>query len=359
MNSKCAFGMGAALLTSMSSAYTWIGPLNPPDGGVTLVQAGEVASVGGLNYTFSNLNTTQYTMLMWTAVHDTIKMNLSYQGSYVANDALTWDGIVGGGLRWAGHSNMVYDVLGTPTNMACETRFTVTPVFGCAAVDGGDYDLGAFGGLAKVNTGANTSFSVNILAEARPQTGGAWLPARAFYNQFAHPQGYSLGVAFLGGFMESMDRFYSGRIIDPTYKGTDLGLSKITFTCDVETAAGVKVATFTFKPEDDGQFVAHDSTPFLTGDYYLYLKGPHWLRKKIGPIALKTETNSGLDFNLINGDIDDTNYVGTDDYLVLNGAFDTSKGDPGFVVNADLDGDGYIGTDDYLIMNGSFDTNGD
>ncbi len=353
-------GISATMLASAASAqYTWVGPLFPPDGGVTISSSGDIGIGTGRTITFSNLNTTQYTVLLWTLVQGATKINMSYQGAFSGSDVLTYDGITASTIRWTGTSNMVYLVSSLPTNIPCETRLTATAINKCAPVDGGDYNLGSQGGLIRVVTAGSNTFSVRLLAEARPQTGGAWLPISTFYSQYSHPQGYQLGIAYDGGFFESMDRFYSGQIIDPTYKGTDLGLSKITFTCEVQKLDGTVVASFDFKPEDNGNFEAHDSTPFVTGAYNLVLKGPHWLKKKIGPIALLADSNGGLDFNVINGDVDGSNYIGTDDYLVLNSSFDTSKGDAGFVVNADLDGDGYIGTDDYLILNANFDTSGD
>lgn len=59
------------------------------------------------------------------------------------------------------------------------------------------------------------------------------------------------------------------------------------------------------------------------------------------------------------GDCNGDNFVGTDDYLILNSAYDSSEGEPGFDPRADLDGDGYVGTDDYLIFNGEFDSTGE
>ena len=68
---------------------------------------------------------------------------------------------------------------------------------------------------------------------------------------------------------------------------------------------------------------------------------------------------SGLNVSLINGDCDGDNTIGTDDYLLLNGAFDTVPGDALFDARADLNGDESVGTDDYLILNAVFDTSGD
>lgn len=59
------------------------------------------------------------------------------------------------------------------------------------------------------------------------------------------------------------------------------------------------------------------------------------------------------------GDCNGDDYVGTDDYLVINNAYDTSFGDALFDPRADVDGDKYVGTDDYLLMNENFDKTGE
>lgn len=104
------------------------------------------------------------------------------------------------------------------------------------------------------------------------------------------------------------------------------------------------------------------------GDYFLstaqsgaidiYVKGRHWLRRKVA-VANVTGGVTNLNISLQNGDVDNDNYVGTDDYLKLNTAFDSNFGDAEFNVDADLNGDFRVTSDDYLILNASFDTTGD
>lgn len=65
-----------------------------------------------------------------------------------------------------------------------------------------------------------------------------------------------------------------------------------------------------------------------------------------------------INLTLLNGDCDGDNYVGTDDYLILNKSFDKAVLDSGFDPRADLNRDGYVGTDDYLLLNKNFDLSG-
>lgn len=103
---------------------------------------------------------------------------------------------------------------------------------------------------------------------------------------------------------------------------------------------------FTFSPD----------LPF--GNYVLKMRSSKslWQSQEItldkNPISLST-------LFLINGDCNGDNYIGTDDYIILNDSFDLSVGDPDFDARADLDYDEYVGTDDYLILSQNFDRTGD
>ncbi len=67
---------------------------------------------------------------------------------------------------------------------------------------------------------------------------------------------------------------------------------------------------------------------------------------------------SSLSYALLNGDCDGNDFVNTDDYLILNAAFDSSEEDANYDVRADLDLSGFVGTDDYLLLNANFDLSG-
>lgn len=96
----------------------------------------------------------------------------------------------------------------------------------------------------------------------------------------------------------------------------------------------------------------------ITGSCDIRIKRTHWLSRKFTNKTLGLNT-TGLSVSLINGDCDQSDYVGTDDYLMLNTSFDLNAGDAGFLPGADLDGDDYVGTDDYLILNKNFDLSGE
>lgn len=95
------------------------------------------------------------------------------------------------------------------------------------------------------------------------------------------------------------------------------------------------------------------------GTYDITLSGSHWLKRLRASQALATNSTSGVNFSLINGNCDGNDIVNTDDYLILSASFDLASGDEGYDARADLDGDGLITTDDYLILSNNFDTSGD
>jgi len=96
----------------------------------------------------------------------------------------------------------------------------------------------------------------------------------------------------------------------------------------------------------------------LTGVVSISFKGDHFLT------TVKTGVNTAvgqdnLDVFLRNGDCDGDDTVTTDDYLILNNAFDTEPGDANYDVRADLSDNGPVTTDDYLAFNQNFDVSGD
>lgn len=114
--------------------------------------------------------------------------------------------------------------------------------------------------------------------------------------------------------------------------------------------------TVTAVVNPNGTFTASNLPP---GKYNVAVKESTWLKKAWGDVDIRSANATGLSFELINGDCDGNNSVGTDDYLILNASFDTSLGDAGFDARGDLNRDDYVGTDDYLILNKSFDKDGD
>lgn len=94
------------------------------------------------------------------------------------------------------------------------------------------------------------------------------------------------------------------------------------------------------------------------GTYTVKAKSPHWLTKSAGLVTIGS-VNTGLNFSLINGDIDGDDETGIGDYAVLSSSYNTSLGDPGFEANADLNGDDAIDIADYSILSANYGLIGD
>ncbi|MBS1705896.1 MAG: hypothetical protein JST40_08480 [Armatimonadetes bacterium] len=104
------------------------------------------------------------------------------------------------------------------------------------------------------------------------------------------------------------------------------------------------------------------------GTYDIAVKGPHWLRKVIPNVEIKSYGAVDANAVLVNGDIDGDNAVTVFDYLILSDYFDKSMMDEdwdtvganGFAPSdTDLDGDGTVTVFDYVILVNSFDQFGD
>ncbi len=106
----------------------------------------------------------------------------------------------------------------------------------------------------------------------------------------------------------------------------------------------------------DGSFAF--AAPVPAGTYDVSLRTPNSLRTIVKNVRVADGGEAKFDFGLILGDLSQDNYVGTDDYLILNSSFDSAESDPEFDSRADLTGDKFVGTDDYLILNNNFDTVG-
>jgi len=116
------------------------------------------------------------------------------------------------------------------------------------------------------------------------------------------------------------------------------------------------VDTQTVTLGNDGQY---SITTYATGQVQLAASGAHWLTSKSALVTLTPSASTTFSPSLINGDCDGGNFINTDDYLILSGAFDTQSGDAGFVSAADLNLDDIVNTDDYLILSNNFDLVGD
>jgi|GEM_PF-5712912 len=133
-------------------------------------------------------------------------------------------------------------------------------------------------------------------------------------------------------------------------------LAGVAVKVQILTPSGVAVETKNLVLDTNGSF---KFTPTYQGAGKLAVKSSHWLRAATPSTAFTRFGIADAEFDLINGDCDGDNYIGSDDYLILSNSFDTVQGSPSYDARADLDGSGDVGTDDYIILNLNFDINGD
>ena len=131
---------------------------------------------------------------------------------------------------------------------------------------------------------------------------------------------------------------------------------QVTFYVGSNVDGGTIWETFNVNLNNLGEYTFQTTR---TENVRIMCKTTHWLRQARYVFVNPDTGLVPVNFLLINGDCDKDNYIGTDDYVILNKSFDKSKGDAGYDARADLNEDNYVGTDDYLILNRNFDTQGD
>lgn len=88
------------------------------------------------------------------------------------------------------------------------------------------------------------------------------------------------------------------------------------------------------------------------GLFRIRAKGPHWLARRIDDVALLDQGTVGANFTLINGDLDDSNMIDSDDFDMLVASF-------GIASAGDLNGDDATDSDDFDILVAHFGFSGD
>ncbi len=120
-------------------------------------------------------------------------------------------------------------------------------------------------------------------------------------------------------------------------------------------SAGIEVQTGKVTLGAVGTYSLLASVP--NGTYTLVLKGRHWLAQGIEGIAINGSSLT-RNFSLVNGDVNNDNFVGFDDFDQLSASFGQASGDPGFDTDADLNGDDFNGFDDFDILSAHFGESG-
>jgi hypothetical protein len=131
-----------------------------------------------------------------------------------------------------------------------------------------------------------------------------------------------------------------------------------TVDLDFQNLGGTVVYTATNVTVDSmGNFTTTDLPP-VPGDYRVSVKKDPWLRRTIGPYN-SGSSQTGLLFNLVNGDIDGDNEIAIGDYAQLSTAFGSEPGDPNWNAMADINGDDGVDIGDFAVLSANFGMEGD
>ncbi len=164
-----------------------------------------------------------------------------------------------------------------------------------------------------------------------------------------------VGTRFALARLKPVTETISGTVSLQDYSGTVAG-TVITFEIRAVGAVhDTEVDTATLDASGNYSF----ATAVTPGTYNIGAKGPHWLRQIQRNRIIPSLGLTGVNFSLINGDIDGSNVVDTADYTILKAAFGSLPGDSNWNPNADLDGDGAVGLSDFAILKGNLGKEGD
>ncbi|MBX7134692.1 MAG: hypothetical protein K1X67_18650 [Fimbriimonadaceae bacterium] len=150
-------------------------------------------------------------------------------------------------------------------------------------------------------------------------------------------------------------------VAPPTLAGTvtlqDFGVSPAgqQVTVEVRPAGGsspLQTTQVTLDAAGAYSFILSGSiTP---GTYDVVAKGSHWLRGRVANVAVTSTGATGVNFLLINGDVDEDNEVGIGDYAIISGTYNKCLGDLGYAAAADLNGDDCVDIADYAILSSNY-----
>ncbi|MBS1704922.1 MAG: hypothetical protein JST40_03545 [Armatimonadetes bacterium] len=133
--------------------------------------------------------------------------------------------------------------------------------------------------------------------------------------------------------------------------------STVTADLELRDANDAVVDSTTVALDANGNFTWN--TTAVDGTYKIHAKANHWLGHTLNGLLLSGGGASGINFSLLNGDVDGDDSVTIFDYVDLSNAFDSTDVDGNWNPLADLDGDGAVTIFDYLVLSNNFDMFGD
>ena len=236
-------------------------------------------------------------------------------------------------------------------------------------------DCEAVGSPAMVFKGLiNTEPGFDYLYAHTSGNGGVnWSPRGAFSGSSAGFNTYFAPMNMIGtgriGFELTSDvsNTANGVSLDDISVVGEPWVQQLSGTVGLNGFASTK--TFTVKLRSGVTVLQTDNVPMtgLTGTFQIStsLYGPHdviiegssFLRRVVP--AVNITAFGTVSTNMINGDINGDNAIGTPDFVQFRLAFGSIPGNPNWNPNADLNGDGAVGVSDFTILRANFGQIGD
>ncbi len=95
------------------------------------------------------------------------------------------------------------------------------------------------------------------------------------------------------------------------------------------------------------------------GSYTLHIKGLKWLAKNATGVVVNSQTVTGVNVTLLDGDLNNDNVIDLNDFSVMASAFGTSVGQAGWNPIADINCDGTVNMTDFNLFSPNFGLMGD
>ncbi|HTQ10423.1 MAG TPA: dockerin type I domain-containing protein, partial [Fimbriimonadaceae bacterium] len=101
------------------------------------------------------------------------------------------------------------------------------------------------------------------------------------------------------------------------------------------------------------------TTNLLPGTYDIAAKASHWLRQRLANQTMLGSGMTGVNFSLINGDVDGNNTISLSDFGKLKLAYGSTSASSNWNPNADLNGNGTVSLSDFGILKLNYGKAGD
>jgi len=187
-----------------------------------------------------------------------------------------------------------------------------------------------------------TQATVNLTVASNATAGGRTLT-------LTNPDGQSATATFTVN-----ARAGAGTVTLQNWSATTNG---VPVTIQIEDSGNNVVQTATANLDASGNY---SFVPAVApGTYTVFAKASHWLRRKATGVTISSAGFSGVNFSLINGDINGDNTISLADFGQLKLAYGSMPGDSNWNPNADLDGNGAVGLSDFGILKLHYGESGD